>query len=245
MTAEQRMGFLNDQLYFVEKLPHGSSFAIGSSQPEQLEFHDGQFSEKLLKQSRCQVERVEIALSDPFHYWNRIAPTKPGAQALAAELGLNTPAAGHSMTGFKSGILYPIRRLLITGTDTPANYTTLLGPLWNIKAADAIKQTRVEVLLCPPPGSPAYTASMHMDAGAPRYAPRGPSTEEEAELNEVRNMQQRLSEQMGGRSGSDVESSDIKEIIMGMGGDWDQNLGALEVAVNNTVQGGDSVKDKP
>ncbi|KAI4150658.1 MAG: hypothetical protein LQ341_001059, partial [Variospora aurantia] len=182
---------------------------------------------------------------DPFYYWNRIAPTKPGAQALAAELGLDTPAAGHSRTGFKSGILYPIRRLIITGADTPANYTTLLGPLWNIKAADTIKQTRIEVLLCPPPGSPAHTASMHMDADAPRYAPRGPSAEEEAELNEVRNMQQRLSEQMGVRSGGDVESSDIKEMIMRMGGDWDTNLGALEVAVNNTVQGGERGKDKP
>ncbi|KAL8974955.1 MAG: hypothetical protein Q9197_000796 [Variospora fuerteventurae] len=182
---------------------------------------------------------------DPFYYWNRIAPIKPGAQALAAELGLDTPAAGDSTTGLKSGILYPIRRLIITGTDTPANYTTLLGPLWNIKAADAIKQTRIGVLLCPPPGSPAHTASMHMDAGAPCYAPRGPSAEEEAELNEVRNMQQRLSEQMGGRSGGDFESSDIKEMIMRMGGDWDTNLGALETAVNNTVQGGERGKDKP
>lgn len=84
-----------------------------------------------------------------------------------------------------------------------------------------------------------------MDADAPRYAPRGPSAEEEAELNEVRNMQQRLSEQMGVRSGGDVESSDIKEMIMRMGGDWDTNLGALEVAVNNTVQGGERGKDKP
>lgn len=46
----------------------------------------------------------------PFYYWNRIAPTKPGAQALAAELGLDTPAAGHSTTSFKSGILYVVPR---------------------------------------------------------------------------------------------------------------------------------------
>ncbi|KAI4280629.1 MAG: hypothetical protein L6R38_004310 [Xanthoria sp. 2 TBL-2021] len=174
---------------------------------------------------------------DPFYYWNNTAHTKPEAQELAAELALEIPAGAQMTTGFKSGIVYPIRRLIVTGTDTPTNYTTLLGPLWESKAAKIIEQIRIEVLLCPPPGSPAHVVSEQLDAGAPRWTPRGPNTEEEAELSEARDMQQRLNTQMAERSGGDVKTSDIKEILMGMGGDWTKKLGSLQAAVNNKDQG--------
>ncbi|KAL8658198.1 MAG: hypothetical protein Q9226_001197 [Calogaya cf. arnoldii] len=174
---------------------------------------------------------------DPSFYWNHMAHTKPEAQALAAELRLEIPAGGQMPTGFKSGILYPIRRLIVTGTDNPTNYTSLLGPLWESKAAEIIKQTRIEVLLCPPPGSPAHMISQEFDAGAPRWTPKAPNTEEEAEIRETRDMEQRLNNQMGERSGGHVETSDIKEILMGMGGDWTKSLGSLQAAVNNTNQG--------
>lgn len=43
--------------------------------------------------------------------------------------------------------------------------------------------------------------------------------------------------QMGERSGGDVQTGDIKETLMGMGGDWTKNLGSLQAAVNNKDQG--------
>ena len=113
--------------------------------------------------------------------------------------------------------------------------TSLLGPLWEIKAKEVIKETRIEVLLCPPPGSPNYKASEHLDIGSPRWAPRAPNAEEEVELGKVRNMQQRVANQLGGRKA--VETEDIKDILMGMGENWADNLGALEAAMNGTDQG--------
>ena len=48
-------------------------------------------------------------------------------------------------------------------------------------------------------------------------------------------MKQRVTSQLGGRQ--DVEKKDIKDILMGMGGNWVDNLEALEMAVNGTDQG--------
>lgn len=93
----------------------------------------------------------------------------------------------------------------------------------------------MEVLLCPPPGSPGHAVAEHFDAGSPRWAPRGPSTEEALEMGKMGDMKQRISGQLGGRQ--DVETKDIKDILTGMGGDWANNLGALEMAVNATNQG--------
>ena len=48
-------------------------------------------------------------------------------------------------------------------------------------------------------------------------------------------MQERVEGRLGGRK--DVETKDIKDILKGMGGDWVENLGALEMAVNGKDQG--------
>lgn len=130
---------------------------------------------------------------------------------------------------------YPVRRLIITGEDNPTNFPILLGPLWESKAIGIIKETRKEVLLCPPPGSPGHKLAEHLDVGSPRWAPRAPSAEEETELEKVREIKQRVAGQLGGRQ--DVETKDIKDVLMGMGGNWVDNLGALQAAVNSTDQG--------
>ena len=77
--------------------------------------------------------------------------------------------------------------------------------------------------------------SEHFDVGSPRFTPRAPSAEEEVELGKVRDMEQRVAGQLGGRK--DVETKDIKDILMGMGGDWVNDLGALQNAMNRTDQG--------
>ncbi len=48
-------------------------------------------------------------------------------------------------------------------------------------------------------------------------------------------MKERVAGQMGERK--DVGTADIKDILMGMGGNWVDNLPALEKAMNSTDQG--------
>lgn len=170
---------------------------------------------------------------NPHHYWNNIASSKTEAQSLATSLGLEFPSS--EFDGFKSGLVYPIRRLIITGEDNPTNFAALLGPLWEVKTREIIEETRIAVLLCPPPGSPDHKASAFMDVGSPHWTPRSPSAEEEEKLGKVKDMKQRVASQMGGRQG--VESKDIKDILTSMGPNWADNLGALNAAVNATNQG--------
>lgn len=130
---------------------------------------------------------------------------------------------------------YPIRRLITTGEDNDDNLQALLGPLWQAKAGNILKETRIQVLLCPPPGSPNHKMSEHFDAGIPRWTPRPPSAEEQAQMDKVKSMKARVTAQMGERK--EVESKDIKDILTTMGGDWGSNLGALQDAMNSRDQG--------
>lgn len=68
-------------------------------------------------------------------------------------------------------VRYPIRRLIITGEDSPTDFLILLGPLWESKATGIIKE-------------------------APRWAPRAPSAEEEVELGKVKKIKQRVAGQL-------------------------------------------------
>ena len=130
---------------------------------------------------------------------------------------------------------YPVRRLIVTGEDNGANFQTLLGPLWQAKGGDLMQKTRIEVLLCPPPGSPSHKMSEYYDAGSPRWTPRPPSLQEQAEMDKVKEMQTRIAAHMGERK--EVESKDIKDILTSMKGDWANNLGALQDAMNSRDQG--------
>ena len=127
-----------------------------------------------------------------------------------------------------------MRRLIITGEDTSANLALLLGPLWECKEGILIKQTRIEVLLCPPAGSPAYATSQHLDHGCPRRTPRAPDEEEQEELVKVHDMKAAIAKQTGGRK--DVTSNDIRQVLIGMGRDWSIHLPTFELAMNTTDQ---------
>lgn len=138
------------------------------------------------------------------------------------------------LTQFSLCTSYPIRRLVVTGEDTPANLALLLGPLWEIKQGAVVKKTRMEVLLCPPPGSPSHAASKPLDEGSPGWTPRAASADEQAELAKVSEMQALVARQMQGRDGFD--NSDLKQVLKGMGSTWAENLPMLEMAVNSTYQ---------
>jgi hypothetical protein len=78
----------------------------------------------------------------------------------------------------------------VTGEATPANFAILLGPLWESQIPDLHKNARLEVLLCPPPESPAHMMGGFMDEGCPVWRPRGPSVEEEEQIRRVRHLSQ-------------------------------------------------------
>ena len=78
-----------------------------------------------------------------------------------------------------------------------------------------IKKTRIDVLLCPPPGSPSYAVSEHLDAGNPRWTPRAPNAEEEVEISKVKDMKSKIAEQLGSRK--DFDKTDIRALVSSLG----------------------------
>lgn len=86
----------------------------------------------------------------------------------------------------------------MTGEDTPDNFVILFGPDWEKGIADIHKSTRIEVLLSPPPGSPAHLLGGFMDERCPVWRPRGPSAEEEIELRRVADFQRVMKQAMAG-----------------------------------------------
>lgn len=122
-----------------------------------------------------------------WSYWNETAHKKPAARALATRLGLHLPE--RLAPGIESGLMYPMRRLIISGEDTPENKAILFGPSWEAGTAQLHKQTRLEVLMCPPPGSSGHFLAEHQDQGTDVWRPRrprGPSAEEEEKIKRVR-----------------------------------------------------------
>lgn len=75
---------------------------------------------------------------------------------------------------------------------------------------------------------------MHLDEGSPRWNPRAPNADEQAELAKVREMQEIMAQQMQGQE--DFDSSNLKRVLTGMGDNWAENLPMLERAVNSTDQ---------
>lgn len=118
-------------------------------------------------------------MDNAFQYWTQTAHTKPEAQALAARLGLEILQG--TMRRSQSGLMYPLRRLVISLEDTSAKMAVLLGPNWQT-AADSHKQCRMYVLMSPPQGSPARIIGDAVDEGSARWTPRPPSIEEEEVL---------------------------------------------------------------
>lgn len=95
------------------------------------------------------------------------------------------------MMGYKSGLKYPMRRLVISGEDKPANFAILFGP--NSEQGELVKQCheeeRITMLLIPPSASPAGIVAASMDEGyTGPWRPRPPAEEEEEEEEKIRAM---------------------------------------------------------
>lgn len=121
---------------------------------------------------------------EAFEYWTHIAYKKPEARALATRLGLDVPQG--TMQGYKCGLIYPMRRLVISGEDSSANMAILFGSSWE-SVDEMHKECRKQVLMAPPlQGSPMGKMSGFWDEGSVRWTPRPASEEEEAALAEQR-----------------------------------------------------------
>ena len=182
-------------------------------------------------------------------YWNNVAGTKPDAVELATRLGLEFSTAGQwlqiwlgarilllcQIEYLISSYRCPVRRLIVTGSDSPDNLALLIGPLWESNAADIFKEARIELLLVPPPGSPNQFTYEELDVGCPRWAPRAPSEQEEVEIAKVKKLQGKMMEIMGDRK--EVTSADVKQMVLSVGNNWAGGRKDVENAINTMDQG--------
>ena len=108
----------------------------------------------------------------------------------------------------------------------------LLGSAAEIAGYNEIRK---HVLLNPPPGSPASVMYRALDTGCPRWTPRAPNKREEAEVKEVKNMQDVVKAQLGDRK--EVTKDDMSAVIATLGASWAQKLQVYQDAVNTMDQG--------
>ena len=124
---------------------------------------------------------------------------------------------------------YPIRRLTVTGEDTPANFTILLGPLWESTEEQLIKNTRRDVLIGPIPGSLHSVLSIQLDKGSPGWTPRAPNAVERIEVKAVKDMISRATDLLDSCEGAgkidkrelslavynDMRENDLEKLVFG------------------------------
>ncbi|KAK7948983.1 uncharacterized protein PG986_009869 [Apiospora aurea] len=139
----------------------------------------------------CQHLTTNGSSSERFcalHYYVAIAGQDPPAQALMKQLGL--PAHGEIPVRMREfGFRLPLRRLVVTGQDTPENLTLFFG-----KGKEAEDVTycqhmfRIEALFEPPPGSIRYeiVKASELDLMCPGWSPRPASAAESWKLQEIR-----------------------------------------------------------
>ena len=115
----------------------------------------------------------------------------------------------------------PLRRLVLAGKDKPENMKLIFGAKWAESLQSTYDETRLEVLLNPPPGSPSYamTSRSGWDEGAPTRAPRPASQAEQTKINQVKEMQTRIRQRLGNRT--DPTNADMMAILTAFGAQWD------------------------
>ena len=134
----------------------------------------------------------------------------------------------------------PIRRLVITGKDTPENITKFVGRNDQDQIEKTHQDVRMEILLRPPPGSPnwAMAKNLKVDENRPAWTPRPASTEEEAELKKIRDMQEVIRCHMGSRSMNSITSKDMQDVLtQNFGNSWVDALATYQSAINAMDQG--------
>lgn len=133
---------------------------------------------------------------------------------------------------------FPMRRLVVTGKDTPENLSLFFGQHNSVQ--EVHKNVRLEVLLRPPPGSPMYvlSTSTGADENCPSWTPREPSAAESVEIEEIRAMQEVIRSHMGARGVENISTNDMRDILVeNFGNQWSAKLQTYQNAVNSMDQG--------
>ncbi|KXH28088.1 acyl-CoA dehydrogenase domain-containing protein [Colletotrichum salicis] len=144
-----------------------------------------------------------------YNYYNDVARKSPKGQALMRSLHLD-PISTHK------GLALPLRRLAITGKDTPENMQVLFGPTF-LSQKNELERTGLEILLDAPRGSPVHQMQKFDDAGGDHLtrAVRPPSQTEQETMKEVREIQKKVQRKIG--VGNSPDSGVMREILMTMG----------------------------
>ncbi|KAK4135801.1 hypothetical protein BT67DRAFT_433216 [Trichocladium antarcticum] len=172
--------------------------------------------------------RASVPDVDAHTYYNTNAPADPAAQALMRSLRLESHPA-------RSGLALPLRRLVITGQDTPEIMRLLFGPQWEKQMKKDHQETRMECLLDPPPGSPSHVMNAYFD-DSPMVRSLRPATKaEEQRVEEVRELQTLIRRRVG--AGKSPSGSDMQAILSTFGADWVRRIPAYTMAVNTMDQG--------
>lgn len=113
----------------------------------------------------------------------------------------------------------------------------LFGPNWRRDMTKAHEETRLEILLSPPHGSPSYAmnAATSSDLSSLARSPRPATDAEQQEITKVREIQEAVRQRVG--AGKAPSKDDMMAILMGFGPDWPSNLQTYMLAVNTMDQG--------
>ncbi|KAI0836738.1 hypothetical protein F5Y06DRAFT_273248 [Hypoxylon sp. FL0890] len=166
-------------------------------------------------------------------YYEKIAAYDPEVQALAREIRLALPSSESY-----EGVKVPMRRLVVTGKDTPENLTLFFGQ--DKSVSDVHRDMRLEILLRPPPGSPSDVRArmMKLDQNCPPWTPREASEAEAKEVEKVIAMQETIRRHMGSRGVREVTSNDMRDILVNnFGNQWSEMLHTYQTAVNSMDRG--------
>lgn len=137
---------------------------------------------------------------------------------------------------------HPIRRLIITGTDTPTNLVLLLGTRWRETAQQLYDDQRLVALLCPAVGSPNYAYYRRfdrLDRVAPYKRPRLPSAAEGVKLGAIYTMQHMVKAELKNERREPSPAEMIAVCSRFAGPRWEEELdmSVWQLAVNSLDQG--------
>lgn len=128
-----------------------------------------------------------------------------------------------------------MRRLVITGMDSEDNQRTLFGPDWKESTGSMWEETRMAILLQPPPGSPSYCYHADLDDESLARSPRPANNAESDKVQKVRDIQAAIVRRVG--RGNEPSMHDMKAILSSFGPDIFTMLPLYQVATSTIDQG--------
>lgn len=187
---------------------------------------------------------------DACKFYNTTARSSPEAQALMKALHLSFPSSPAAIEGMGQVSLRsytiqgkkltrnskPLRSLIYVGKDTPENMKALFGPDWRASIGKNYDETRLDVLLDPPRGSPSYALHQWLSPdGRHERSPRPATDAEQQVIGKVRAMQDAVRRRIG--AGKSPSTADMQAILSSYGSDWTSHLQTYMLAINTMDQG--------